>query len=137
MNIELNETDVLQGFKVIEADKRDGTKTKVRCNALNWAASCRLLAGGEPSETLLFTVLSGVEKPLANDEFLNQLTPEALSEISSVVFQLTNGLPGLKKAQAARSQNAPQAIPTSTLPPANCADTDSAVASALDSAPRS
>lgn len=136
MKIELTEADVLKGECSITVEQRNGLPVQVRCKALSWAASLKVNAL-DPSDSTVLIVLSGLEKEQANDEFLNQLTPESLFQVAGAVMQLTNGLPALKKAQAARSQGASPVMPTSTLPPANCADTDSAVASVLDSAPRS
>lgn len=136
MKIELTEADVLKGEASIAVECRDGSTVQAHCKSLSWAASLKVSAG-DPSDNVVLIVLSGVAKEQANDEFLNRLTPESLVLIASVVMQLTNGLPALKKAQAARSRSAQSVLPTTTQPPANCASTDSVVASVMDSAPRS
>lgn len=135
MKIELTEADVLKGEATISVECRDGSIVQVRCKALSWAASLKVNSMDAGDSTVLI-VLSGVDKEQANDKFLNEITPAGLFEIANVVMQLTNGLPALKKAMAARNQPHP-AMPTSTPPPANCENTDSVVANVLDSAPRS
>jgi hypothetical protein len=118
---EITEDQVLRGEAVIKVEKRDGSQCNVKCKALNWAATCNVASNPNPGETMVFTVLSGTEIKGDKDEFLNALTPTALSEIAGTVLLLTNGLPGLKKAQAARNQGAQPATPTSTPSPVSSA----------------
>lgn len=122
----VTETDVLQGAKAAPAERKDGKTVTVECRALSWAAACKVMTLSDPTEAMITAVLNGVAKDQATDEFLNALTPAALNEIGATVLQLTHGVPGLKKMQAARNLDAQPATPTSTPPPANCAGTDSA-----------
>jgi hypothetical protein len=132
MKIQLTEEDVLRGSCIISVEQRDGNPVQVHCKALSWAAALKVGAS-DPGDSVVLTVLSGVQKQQANDEFLNELTPESLMVIANTVMQLTHGLPALKKAQAARI-NAQPSSPITMPPPASCANLDSAVASAMDSA---
>ncbi len=124
---EILEEDVLRGCKTIATETRDGQTVDVNCRALSWAASCKVISLADPAETLLHTILNGVSPEQAKDEFLNQLTPMGMIEISNTVMTLTHGLSALKKSRAARN-SAPPATPISTPPPASCAATDSMAA---------
>ena len=123
--IEVTEQDVLRGAKTIAVERRNGAVETVKCRALSWPASCQVMSSSEIAQGMIHTLLNGVPKEQANDAFLNELTPESLNIVSGVILQLTNGFPGLKKAQAAGKANAP-ASPISSPPPENCASTDSA-----------
>lgn len=123
--IEVTEEDVLCGWKLITVPKRDQTPVQITCKALSWAASCHVMAMGNPAEGMIHALLNGLPKEQANDAFLNELTPDSLNVVSGVILQLTNGVPSEKKDQAAGNASAP-ATPISSPPPANCASTDSA-----------
>ncbi len=125
MNYEILEEDVLRGGKTIAAETRDGQTVQVDCRALSWAASCKVMSLADPAEAMLHAILNGVAAEQAKDEFLNQLTPHGMLEISNTVLTLTHGISALKKSRAASNLNAQPATPTSTPSPANCAATDS------------
>jgi hypothetical protein len=131
----LTEENILAGSAVITVEKRDGSTVEVPCKPLSWAASCKVMSDPDRGQAMLLAVLSGVPRELATDDFLNQLTPDSLSDIAATVLELTHGVPALKKQRAARNLNAQPAMPTSTPPPANCANPVTAAPSALASAP--
>lgn len=123
--IEVTEADVLRGELSLLVERRDGSEVQVQCQALSWPVNCKVMNLQDPAEMMVHTLLGGLPKELGNDAFLNALTPQALSEISTTILRLTNGISALKKAQAARNQSAPT-MPISSPPPANSATTDSA-----------
>ncbi len=119
---EVTEADVLKGEQETYLEFHNGDRTHVTVKKLNWAAALAVSTEPDPAFGLVKTVLAAVPKELANDEFLNRLTPLSLLIISNVAMTLTNGVRALGKKQAARkaAETAAPVTPSFVPPPENC-----------------
>jgi hypothetical protein len=121
---EITEEDVLRGEKTITVETRLGAMMTVKCRALSWAARIKTLDESN-SERMLTSIINGLDKDQANDEFINQFPRQGLVEISNTIILLSDGIPVLKKMAVARNLTAQPATPISTPPPVSCAVTGS------------
>lgn len=116
----VTEDDVLQGWKEITVETRDGSELKVRVNALPWRASiiASQYAMTDPALATVQVMEHCLSKECAKDEFLNRIIPGHLSWIAVVAFHISNGVSEAKKRMA-ESSNKNSASLTASPPNAH------------------
>jgi hypothetical protein len=129
---QITESDILAGSKKLSLPTRSGQNVLVTIRALSWRKLLLLASESDLGKRNLQTIEDAV--PPYDLPSLDLITPDAIGQLLIAINLLTNGVPTLKKNQAAAEALFPvgRASPRAESPPTPTSSTPNPPSSNVD-----